>query len=331
MDWGLCSEVVAIVADQGTEKGIADVGKLTSLEEGALGNPGEVHHAFVNAMWMPEHLHIFNNALENSITSLPVWEQFMHKLRSVERFLQDYSLRTLFRATCLVTMPAVSALFRSYSGSHVEWRWEFLEKSLDKLLPLLPHMVAHLNVDAMLNSDEGKVDPAIVKEARAALDLPFFTEFCELIRSVGKCIYRFTHMLEGCRCHSHIWTGRGTFRTKAARMQELTGFKSCFWKGRMGPWLQVAGIPLMAQMINDSTTDKLQEFLSAMDASRRGSFVNVDSLVKTRLIDELTQKLSFHKEIPYSCMGIMWGEFPGGGMQASPRTLRRRTLRSTTS
>ena len=75
---------------------MADFGKIRLPHEVAEDDGGEAAHAFVNAVWMPEHLHIFNNALENSITSLPVWKQFMHKLRSIERFLQDYSLRTLF-------------------------------------------------------------------------------------------------------------------------------------------------------------------------------------------------------------------------------------------
>ena len=81
-----CSEVIGIVADQGTEKGMADFGKIRLPHEVAEDDGGGAAHAFVNVVWMPEHLHIFNNALESSITSLPVWKQFMHKLRSIERF-----------------------------------------------------------------------------------------------------------------------------------------------------------------------------------------------------------------------------------------------------
>ena len=306
-----CEEVVAIVADQGTEKGVADVSTLQGSDMADADNP-DCLRAFPNAFWMPEHLHIFNNALEHAITSLLVWQKFLQMLRAVERFLQDYSLRTLFRAACLANLPRVSELFENFSGSHVEWRWEYLEKTLDKLVPLLPHMAAHLDTDAMLHSDEGNLDPTIVKEARAALDLPFFAEFCELVRSIGKCIYVFTHLLEGCVCHSHVWTGLGTFRAKARKMVALTGYKSCFWKGRTGPWLQCVGLPHLCDMIRNSTTDRLQSFLSAMDASRRAAFVNVENLAKTSLIDELTQKLAFHSESPYNCMGMFWGEYPGG-------------------
>jgi hypothetical protein len=241
-----------------------------------------------------------------------VWRGFLPKLRAVERFLQDYSLRMLFRATCLSEVREISQMFANYSGSHIEWRWEYLEKSLGKLIPLLGHMKTRLNVEAILKSDEGNIDPAVVKEARGALDTPFFTEFCLLVWSLGHAVYMFTHILEGCICHGYVWTGKGNFKTKAKRMFDLTGYKTCFWKGRMGAWLQVVGLPILEQMIRDSTSDRLQGFLTSMSDARRGAFVHIENAVKCSLIEELTQKLAFHKQSPYNSMGMIWGEFPGG-------------------
>ena len=194
---GRCKQVYGIVADQGTEKGVADISTMRDSEEVDASNLEKTQRAFPHAMWMPEHLHIFNNALESAITQLSVWRGFMPQLRAVERFLQDYSLRMLFRATCLSEVREISQMFANYSGSHIEWRWEYLEKSLDKLIPLLGHMKTHLNVEAILKSDEGNIDPAVVKEARGALDTPFFTEFCELVWSLGHTVYMFTHILDG--------------------------------------------------------------------------------------------------------------------------------------
>ncbi len=262
-----CSQVYGIVADQGTEKGVADISRLDGGGGGA-GDAEDSMQAFPNAMWMPEHLHIFNNALEHAITALVIWRCFLPKLRAVERFLQDTSLRRLFRAVCLAGLPAVSSMFQNYSGSHVDWRWEYLEKSLVTLVSLLPFLIEYLDVEAMLRSDEGHIDPHILRDARAALDMPFFMEFCELVRCLGMCVYTFTHQLEGCPCHSHVWTGPGNFKTRTQRMVNLTGFKTCYWKNRMGPWLQVLGLPRLEQTIRDSTSDKLQGFLSGMTEAK---------------------------------------------------------------
>ena len=325
------SEVFGIVSDQATEKGIADVCHMMHFLPGEFTKPEDSLRAFPNAMWMPEHLHIFNNALENAVTSAPLWSQFLPKLRAIERFLQDASLRTLFRATCLHGQPVVSKLFANFSGSHIEWRWEYLEKTLDKLVPLLPYLRDSFKVDSLLNSVEGNINPAIVKEARAALDTPLFAEFSELVRTVGKCIYKFTHMLEGCPCHSDIWSGPGTYKSKVARMVQLTGHKSCFWKGRMGPWLQVVGIQHLTNMITTSTSDQLQSSVSAMTERKRGIFLSLESVIKAALIEELTQKLVFHSEPPYNCISMAWGEFPGAIQQLPGRSARRTSLTTTRS
>jgi hypothetical protein len=258
-----CSQVFGIVADQGTEKGMADIGRLDGGGGGSA-DAEDSMQAFPNAMWMPEHLHIFNNALEHAICSLTMWKLFLPKLRALERFLQDVSLRRLFQAVCLAAHPAISSMFKSYSGSHVDWRWEYLELSLVALVDLIPFLMEYLDVEAMLRSEEGNIDPHVLRDARAALDTPYFLEFCELVRCLGRVVYMFTHELEGCPCHKDIWTGPGCFRTRSQRMLRLTGFKTCYWKNRMGPWLQIMGLPRLEQTIRESTSDKLQIFLSRM-------------------------------------------------------------------
>ena len=153
-------QVFGIVADQGTEKGIADIDLMAGHEIEDAKILEKTQRAFPHALWMPEHLHIFNNALENAINKLDVWESFLPRLRAVERFLQDQSLRMLFIATCLIGLPEIARQFMSYSSLRVEWRWEYLEKSLDKLIPLLPHLIAYMHVDTMLKSAEGTIKPA---------------------------------------------------------------------------------------------------------------------------------------------------------------------------
>ena len=69
----LRGQVYAVLADQGTEKGCADI----SVMRPAVGPDGrhtfDDEHArnYPNAMWMPEHIHICDNAHRTSVEGLP--------------------------------------------------------------------------------------------------------------------------------------------------------------------------------------------------------------------------------------------------------------------
>ena len=92
-----CEEYYGIVADQGTEKGLADVHKLSVAgSAGRRGNPAT--KAYPNALYMPEHLHIIYNALEHSVKKLPLYSEFAPEVRIAENFLSDKSIWRLFVA-----------------------------------------------------------------------------------------------------------------------------------------------------------------------------------------------------------------------------------------
>ena len=134
------SEVYGICSDQGTEKGLSDVGRAsdgTHVQDASV-------MAYPNALYMPEHLHIVYNALQNSVKKLPGQRAFMSHLASIEKFLSDKSCRRLFIATCLG--GAEKAAFMSYAVVHCDWRWEFLSTALDKLIPLLGIMRKNLTL-----------------------------------------------------------------------------------------------------------------------------------------------------------------------------------------
>ena len=61
---------------------------------------------------------------------------FTQKLRSVEDFMSDKSLRKAFQAHCLTSMSDKDA-FTHYNTVHIDWKWEFLRKALSKLVPLI--------------------------------------------------------------------------------------------------------------------------------------------------------------------------------------------------
>jgi len=69
---------------------------------------------------------------------------------------------------------------------------------------------------------------------------------------------------------------------------------------------------MLVDHIRESSTETLQAMLSAMADAARAGIVKLETSVKNALIEELTDKLSFHKTIPYSAIGMIWGELPGG-------------------
>ena len=95
----LVSEVYGVLADQGTEKGMADIDQ--SVNSALCGaNPLEwtdkLGHLYPNALWMPEHLHIIFNPLEAAVCKLVGHDNWLSLLKAVENFLSDSTLRRLF-------------------------------------------------------------------------------------------------------------------------------------------------------------------------------------------------------------------------------------------
>lgn len=87
----------------------------------------ESTYLYPHALKMPGHLHMLFDALECSVKALPVYEQYIKHLRSMQNFLADKSMRARFRAICMPHHPQ-SSLFEHYGAVHIDWRWEMLTK-----------------------------------------------------------------------------------------------------------------------------------------------------------------------------------------------------------
>ncbi len=154
----LAAQVMGITTDQGIERGIAEVDNM----ERAVGEQ-TMGYLYPNALWMPEHLHIFFNALEHAVGKLEVYKHWINRLRQVEHFLSDGSLRRLFIHLFMRDEPG---LLKHYSTVHIDWRWEMLSKALDKLIPIFNILRDRFNLQTFLRSaDGGKVDANVAREA----------------------------------------------------------------------------------------------------------------------------------------------------------------------
>ena len=309
----LTAQVYGVTSDQGTEKGIADIDTMeggygAQLENGAVG----AGHLYPQALWMPEALHILFNALESSIKKLKGYEHWLNRLRSLERFLCDKSMRRRFRKLFCQDDPN---FLKAYSTVHIDWRWEMLSKALDQLLPIFEQLRARFDLATFLEAeDAGSVDPVMVREAHAALNSEHFFELTALMAEHGKILERFAHRLEGCECHREVWMEKGSHAQKRKRMQREQGHGTCFMKNRQACWFVSVGYELLLREIAGCSSNLVQEALQSMRAEHRPSLVRLQTLLAEALTEEVADKFGFLFEVPYCIIRVYWGEFPGGSI-----------------
>jgi hypothetical protein len=154
---GKRAELIGGTSDQGTEKGMGEDTVFALSQFAGLYASGS-KHAFMypNVLWVTGMMHILYNGLEEAVTSLPGYEDFIEKLRVLERFLSDGPLRRRFQATCLEG-KACCFVFDHHPRVHIDWKWEFLLNALDGLDGKLQHLVDYFNADAILGGDSGSI------------------------------------------------------------------------------------------------------------------------------------------------------------------------------
>ena len=89
-------------SDAGAERGMGDgtVLAVPGFEQAYLpGSP--MSYVYPKLLYMPGHLHIIYNALENAVKSAPYAKEFLDALQSIQAFLSIRHLRMKFRFSCL--------------------------------------------------------------------------------------------------------------------------------------------------------------------------------------------------------------------------------------
>ena len=134
-------QVLGWTSDQGTERKLADCAFATEasyeqlkkiassvwLEEIPLaGTSARQNYLFPNCLYMPGHLHILQNALEEATKKSTLWgANFEDGLRAVTGVLNSRGLRQRFVAVCMSAATQTErAMFRGAAKQHISWRWE---------------------------------------------------------------------------------------------------------------------------------------------------------------------------------------------------------------
>ena len=91
---GKRAEVIGGLSDQGTERNVGE-DTVFSLSQfrGAFHPDSNNAFMYPNCLWVTGLLHILYNALEEAITSLPGYDDFIAKLRILDQLLSDRMLR----------------------------------------------------------------------------------------------------------------------------------------------------------------------------------------------------------------------------------------------
>ena len=198
-------EVFNACTEQGWEKNVSE-GTVGTLERfrNLYSSDDPMAYMYPSCLWVCGHLHVLFNCLETAVKALPFADEFFNLLRCILEFLCDRDLRRKFQYSCLRGRPEFK-LFDAQPRLHIDWRWEFLCKCLDNVLPRLAPLRSYFDVTKLCDGDTGTKVINKVKDCEQALRNVFFEPFGEMLRAHGKTLEKYAHALESCDCHDDVW------------------------------------------------------------------------------------------------------------------------------
>jgi len=104
------------------------------------------------------------------------WKEIEDYLRGILAFLGNRGLRDLYVEKCCLS-KAAKAEFRSWTKTLVDWRWEFLELSLNPLVPKLDFFFQQFDAKALAFNERGEltVESQCIKVCLKAKGIQDFT------------------------------------------------------------------------------------------------------------------------------------------------------------
>ena len=91
----------------------------------------------------------------------------------------------------------------------------------------------HFSVEAMAHSDAtglARVRRESFKVVRCVLDDAYFCALVEVVRAVAQVLETGASTLEGCLCHSDVWTSKKPLPKKRKLLINRTRYAHCAWR-----------------------------------------------------------------------------------------------------
>jgi hypothetical protein len=300
-------EIRGSTMDSGTEKDVGnDTVAIIPRFRDAYDPMDTMAMMYPKNLHCPGHLHILFNSLEAGVKGLDLASQFFDGLRVLQAFMSNLQLRNKFRVSCLAATPVLSASFKSYAVVHIDWRWEFLSKALDLLLPRMATIAQYWDESAMVRGESGMLNMGTVTSVTKVLLIKNFVPFGEMLRCVGKSLERTAHKLESCFCHESIWISSSSYKRKVQQVYEATGFRHCVWKGRMAAWFVAVGLSQLYTDIAECTSARFDELIASLSEADLTSLLAARAELRSQILEELREKFAFWTHVPYMALGVFY-------------------------
>ena len=142
--------------------------------------------------------------------------------------MTDASLVRKFKATCFEGAKDEANRFQRQATTHIDWKWEFMSKATDRLLPHHPVIKRRFDAEKLRSSDSGqKLENMTIKLTGDVLKADNFLPLAEAYRIKGKIIEKCAAELAACDCHIDMWVKGRSRKRRLKMMQDSVGFESC--------------------------------------------------------------------------------------------------------
>ena len=205
----------------------------------------------------------------------------------------------------------------SYTGSHLDWRWEYLEDTAEQVLAIYYGFQVHFKKEEW--EGEGK----IVEDVWQSLRSDFFLCFLCLIVMFTKAVGRECSRIEGCYCHEELLVTNLSYRQRNKALAAATGNVRghCPWKGK---WIGRFALGYfdkdVAPRVRAASSDRYTATLTRVPVPVSSRMKRIEFLLKDKWCTTVSEKQHYYQKIPHSATGG-FGEFIGHTKQEAKACL----------
>ena len=314
---------VAMLSDQGTEKGlesvpyfedhermVADVRSGTSAPL-----PSEPEKFYWPRMLgYSGPMHIVWNAFRSAIEGSALWDWFRSVFAAMLEVLGRKMMKRRFLALSSAT-PAQCKLFAGFGTKVVDWKWQYMEEQLERMSDCIELFWSILDVPKLQapggNQDENEV--AIdgkcwaVLQATQALNSDKYSALVEMDNVFAGAVGRVGRWHKGCPCHDHIWCRSDITEARKAEimLEESGGVSSTCWRrGRRASELARGKAKDLADSVKAANSVRLQERLAPLNNEDREELLLVFRTKKRSWCEEFLEKSNYHTLLPHVAAGL---------------------------
>lgn len=242
--------VKGYTSDQGTERCIRqcpysrspeDVERVKAAVEAMKGGVSsfDQHHDLYflpQALEISGHLHIIWNAFKRSVLSLEEWLQYLPMIRAYCKLLGNKSNSEFFVSMCMATAPEHRKdVILSFRGEHVDWRWEHLEETTQRICDTLPTVREFWQNEPMQGVLDGHEENKALRKAIVSGDLAdVFTDLTEVLRLTSHAVGHAARKLEGCSCHEDVLSTAKNYAKRKKTLCDEAKVGRCQTWGMLG-------------------------------------------------------------------------------------------------